>query len=129
MDSTDRTDSGNGATTAAAFSAFNDSFVKMLEHNRSIFEKMMSAMQEESLRFVNLRMEHTSKALQNSRDCQGLSGLISVQHDWLVDAARDYAEESRRFSDVMREIAAERANGMAEVAAHAASAGERMAAE
>ena len=112
MDTTEnkRTDTGNGAATAATatFSALNDSFMKMLEHNRSIFEKMMLAMHEESLRFVNLRMEHTSKALQSSRDCQGLTGLIGVQHDWLVDTARDYAEESQRFGDVMRDIAAER---------------------
>ncbi|HTT97213.1 MAG TPA: hypothetical protein VMF58_04140 [Rhizomicrobium sp.] len=122
------TDMGNGAATAT-FSALNDSFLRMLEHNRAIFEKMMLAMHEESLRFVNLRMEHTSKALQNSRDCQGLTGLITVQHDWLVDAARDYAEESKRFSDVMRDIAAERASEFADVAAQAThNVGERLAA-
>jgi hypothetical protein len=125
------TDASNGAATAASatLSALNDSFMKMVEHNRTIFEKMMVAMQEESLRFVNLRMEHTSKALQNSRECQGLTGLIGVQHDWLVDAARDYAEESQRFSGVMRDIAAERAIGLAEAASQASSSvGERLAA-
>jgi hypothetical protein len=122
------TDTGNGAATAT-LTALNDSFLKMLEHNRTIFEKMMLAMQEESLRFVNLRMEHTSKALQNSRDCHGLPGLLTVQHDWLVDAARDYAEESKRFGDVMRDIAAERTNEFADVAAQTThAAGERLAA-
>jgi hypothetical protein len=114
---------GNSANTAA-FHALNDSFVKMLEHNRSICERMMLAMQEESLRFVNLRLERTSKAIQDSRDCHGLTGLIGVQHDWLVDAARDYAEESRRFSDVMRDIAAEGASGLAEAASQAERAAQ-----
>ena len=78
---------------------------------------------------MNLRMEHTNKALQNSRDCQGLTGLITVQHDWLVDAARDYAEESKRFGDVMRDIASERASEFADMATQAThDVGERLAA-
>jgi hypothetical protein len=105
----------NGAS--ATFHAVNESFVKMWEHNRGMFEKMLLAMQEESLRFVNLRLEHTSKAIQSTRECHGLTGLLSVQHDWLVDIARDYAEESRRFGDVMRDIAQEGTNGLADVAA------------
>jgi hypothetical protein len=100
----------------ATLGAFNDSFVKALERNRSIMEKMLLAMQEESLRFVNLRMERTSKAIQSARDCHGLTGLIGVQHDWLVDAARDYAEEGRRFGDVFRDIAVEGANGFSKAA-------------
>jgi hypothetical protein len=105
----------------ATLGAFNDSFMKVMERNRCIMEKMLLAVQEESLRFVNLRMEHTGKAIQHARDCQGLTGLVAVQHDWLVDVARDYAEEGRRFGDVMRDIAAESANGFAKDATQAAS--------
>ena len=124
-------DAGNAAATQARkpLGAISDSFLKVLEHNRVIFEKMMLAMHEQSLRFVNLRMERTSKALQDSRDCHGLTGLMTVQHDWLVDAARDYAEESKRFGDVMRDIAAERASEMADVAKQATNTvEERLAA-
>src|SRR5262249_46137621 len=111
-------DAGNDAAsaTSATFHALNESFVNMWEHNRSLLERMMLAMQEESLRFVNLRLEHTSKAIRNARDCHGLTGLVGVQHEWLVDIARDYAEESRRFGEVMRDIAAEGTNGLAEAA-------------
>ncbi|HVV65213.1 MAG TPA: hypothetical protein VHC42_07075 [Rhizomicrobium sp.] len=109
-------DKGAIGAMGATLGAFNDSFVKALERNRSVMEKMLLAMQEESLRFVNLRMEHTSKAIRSARDCHGLTGLIGVQHEWLVDAARDYAQEGRRFGDAMRVIAAEGANGLAQSA-------------
>jgi hypothetical protein len=128
---TAHTTNGTIGSTGAAFDAVSGSFVKMLEHNRHVFEKMVLALQEESLRFVNLRLEHTSKAIQNSRDCQGLTGLFGAQHEWLMDAARDYAAESQRVGDVMREIAAEGASEVTEAASSArrfTETGERAAA-
>lgn len=133
MQATERGLRGNGdGANAMAFGALSDSFVKMMERNRTIAERMVLAVQEESLRFVNLRLERTSKAIRDSRECHGLTGLIGVQHEWLVDAARDYVEESRRFGDVIREIAAESAGEPGEAAAKSGdqvqSAAEQMAA-
>jgi hypothetical protein len=58
--------------------------------------------QEESLNLVNRRLEHTSHAIENSRDHQGFSGLLSVQQEWMLDFARDYAEHGKRVVDIMR---------------------------
>lgn len=100
----------------AAFDAFNAPFAKVMDQNRLIFQKMLHAMQEESLRFVNRRLEHTSHAIESSRDCQGLSGLMAVQQEFLMDLARDYADQTRRFADLVRELAEDGTSGFTEAA-------------
>lgn len=99
-----------------AFDTFNRPFVKVMDQNRAIFEKMLHAMQEESLRFVNRRLEHTSRAIEGSRDCQGVAGLMAVQQEFLMEMARDYAEQTRRFADLLRELTEDGTVGMAEAA-------------
>ena len=89
----------------AAFDAldmFGQPVVKVLDQNRTMFRKMMHAMQDESLRFVNRRLEHAGHAIESTRDCRDVSGLLAVQHEWLMDMARDYAEHTSRFTDMMR---------------------------
>jgi hypothetical protein len=106
------------STTAAmeAIDVFNGPMAKMVDQNRAIFQKMLRAMQEESLRFVNRRLEHTSRVIENSRDCQGVSGVMAVQQEWLIDIARDYAEQTKRFAELMRELAEDGTAGLAEAA-------------
>lgn len=116
------------STALAAFDAFNGPFTKMMDQNRVIFQKMMHAMHEESLRFVNRRLEHAGRAIESSRDCQGVTGLIAVQQEFLMDMARDYAEQTRRFADLVRELAEDGSPGltaggaMSESFRHAAAA-------
>jgi hypothetical protein len=100
----------------AAFDAVNGPLAKVLDQNRMIFQKMMHAMHEESLRFVNRRLEHTGHAIQSSRDCQGMMGLVAVQQEFLMDLARDYADQTRRFAELVRELAEDGTQGMADVA-------------
>jgi hypothetical protein len=80
-----------------------------------------------------MRLEHTSRALERSRECQGLSSLLTLQHEWLMDVARDYIELNKRFSDVVQEIAVQPAANASEVMAEAArkakATSERVAAE
>ena len=78
---------------------------RVMEHNRTMLQKMMHAVQEESLKFVNRRLEHTSHAIENSRDCQGVSDLLAIQQEWILDFARDYAGHTRRFAELMGELA------------------------
>jgi polysaccharide deacetylase 2 family uncharacterized protein YibQ len=100
-----------------AVSGVNNSLMKAFDQNRSIMQQLMRAMQEESLRFVNLRFEHTTRAIERSRDLQGLSGLITLQQDWLMDAARDFAEFNKRFGEVLHEVAEHGVDNMHELAA------------
>jgi 2',3'-cyclic-nucleotide 2'-phosphodiesterase (5'-nucleotidase family) len=118
---------------AEAISGVNSSLMKAFDQNRTIVQQLMRAMQEESLRFVSLRFEHTTRAIERSRDMQGLSGLITLQQDWLMDAARDFAEFNKRFGEVLHEVAEHGVDNMNEVAADTArtqksALGERAAA-
>jgi len=100
----------------SAFDAFNRPIAKVIDQNRLIFQKMLHAMQEESLRFVNRRLECTSRAIEHSRECHGVTGLIAVQQEYVMDIARDYAEQTRRFADLVRELAEDGTAQLSEVA-------------
>jgi hypothetical protein len=118
------------------FTTVNNSMVKALEQNRVITQNLFKAMQEESLRFMNTRLEHTSRTFEKSRECQGIPQLITLQHDWLMDIARDYAELNKRFGEVLHEMTEQTAERAADMVADASratqkaeNAAERVAAE
>jgi len=128
-DTTARGANGAGEVLAGV----NNTFMKAIDQNRSIVQHLIRAMQEESLRFVNMRFEHTTRAIERSRECQGLSGLISLQQDWMMDAARDFAEFNKRFGEVLHDVAEHGVDNMHDLSAETVRAqksglGERAAA-
>jgi len=69
----------------------------MIDWNRSLMAKA----QEESLRFINRRLEHNTKTLESLRESKGLSEVIAAEQDWLASAARlcrGHAEIQRHAS-------------------------------
>lgn len=96
------------------FSTLNGSIAKMIEWNRSLMEKTLRTTQEESLRFINRRLERNARMLESLRDSQGLSGLIAAEQDWWVCAARDYVEGTEKFGGMLLELAANGARNVAE---------------
>jgi hypothetical protein len=100
--------------TLAAFDAFNGPIAKVLDHNRLMFQKMMHVMRQESLHFVNRRLEHAGRALESSRDCHGVMGLVAVQQEYLMEMARDYAEQARRLADLVQDLGADGASEISE---------------
>ena len=119
-----------------AFATVNSSLIKAIDQNRAITQNLLKAVQDESLRFMNMRLEHTSRAFEKSRECQGLSQFISLQHDWLMDVARDYAELNKRFGEVFHEMTEQSVEHASDMVADASrvqhktqSAAERAAAE
>jgi hypothetical protein len=114
----------------------NNSLMKAFEQNRVITQNLFKAMQEESLRFMNTRLEHTIRAFEKSRECQGIPQLVTLQHDWLMDIARDYAELNKRFGEVLQEMTEQTADHASDLVADASrvaqkteKAAERAAAE
>lgn len=87
------------------FDVFGEPMARLMDQNWSMFQKMMHAMREESLEFVNRRLEQTSHAIESSRDCEGISDLMSIQQEWMVNFARDYADQTKRFADLVRDFA------------------------
>lgn len=88
------------------FSTLNGTFAKMIDRNRSLVEKTMRTTQEESLRFINRRLERNAKTLESLRDSRGLGELITAEQDWLVCAARDYVEGTEKFGEILLDLAA-----------------------
>jgi len=84
---------------------FSGPMARLMDHNWSMFQKMMQAVREESFGFVNRRLEQTSQAIENSRDCNGLSDIFAIQQEWMVNFARDYAEQTKRFAELVRDLA------------------------
>jgi hypothetical protein len=103
-----------------AFDMFSGPMTQLMDQNWSMFQKIMHAVQEESLSLVNRRLEHTSHAIESSRECEGISGLISVQQEWMLDFARDYAEHSKRFAEIMRGAAEDGASRVTEASSQMA---------
>ena len=99
-----------------AFGMFSGPMARIMDHNWSLFHKTMLAMQDESLRFFNRRLEHTSHIIENSRDFHGISGLMQLHQEWIVDCARDYSEQATRFAQLVRELAADSAERLVEAA-------------
>jgi hypothetical protein len=96
-----------------------------MDRNRAVAQTLMRAMHDESMRFVNTRMEHTARAIERGRDCQGLSALITLQQEWLLEVARDYAELNRRLGNVLQEATEHGAEHALDPAQDAAQAAKR----
>jgi hypothetical protein len=105
-----------------AFATVNSSLMKAIDQNRVITQNLLKAMQDESVRFMNKRLEHTTTTFEKSRECQGLSQLISLQHDWLMDIARDYAELNKRFGEVFHEMTEQSVEHASDMVAEASRA-------
>jgi len=100
------TEAASHVDNAADNLAFiHTSFSRIFEQNSQIFEQMMRAAHEESLRFVNKRLERTSHALEDCRQVDGFPGLMRIQQEWLLKLAEDYFEETQRFGDILRDFA------------------------
>ena len=98
-----------------AFDVFSGPMTRIMDHNWSLFHRTVQAMQEESLRFVNRRLEHTSHIIENSRDFHGVAGLMQLQQEWLLDCARDYSEQATRLAQLVRDLAVDSTERLAEV--------------
>ena len=97
------------------FDVFSGPMTRIMDHNWSLFHRTVQAMQEESLRFVNRRLEHTSHIIENSRDFHGVAGLMQLQQEWLLDCARDYSEQATRLAQLVRDLAVDSTERLAEV--------------
>jgi hypothetical protein len=104
-----------------AFASMNSSFMKAIDKNRTITQNLFQAMQEESLRFMNQRLEHTSRCFERGRDVQGLPALMALQHEWFMDMAHDYAELNKRLGEALQEATEQSVEHVNEVVADAAT--------
>ena len=100
MDTTTATETG----PAKAVSDFSEQLAQTAHSQRALVAEITSFAKDETKRFFNLRMDRTSTALEKLQSCQGLSGLIGVQQEWLRDLMQDYADLTQRNASALRGI-------------------------
>lgn len=83
-------------------SQLGQSLAQTAESGRALVEEMTLFAKDESLRFVNLRLERNGTALDRLQNCQGIPGLIGVQQEWLRDLLQDYTGQSMRWMGALR---------------------------
>jgi hypothetical protein len=88
-----------------AVSQLNESMAQTAESQRALFQDMTHFAKEESLRFMNLRLERNGVALDKLQNCHGLPGLLSVQQEWLRDFVQDYMSQNMRLAGAFRGMA------------------------
>jgi hypothetical protein len=100
------TDSPNPLDPAQAASQLGESLSQTLaqtgESQRALVKEMTGFAKDESLRFVNMRLERNGAALDKLQHCQGIPGLIGVQQEWLRDLLQDYTGQSMRILGAWR---------------------------
>jgi hypothetical protein len=99
------TDRFPDADSPKAVSQFSESMAQTAESQRALVQDMTHFAKEESLRFMNLRLERNGAALDKLQNCRGLPGLLGVQQEWLRDLVQDYMSQNMRLAGAFRGVA------------------------
>ena len=92
----------NSSDTDQTVSQLGQSLAQTTESGRALVEGMSIFAKDESLRFVNLRLERNGAVLDKLQTCAGLPGLIGVQQEWLRDLLQDYTGQNMRWMGALR---------------------------
>jgi phasin protein len=84
--------------------SLDNPFSAAMDGGRSIFEKGFRSLNEEALRFVNQRLEHTSRTLEQYRNCHSPAEFASAQQEWFAETVRDFYGETLRVSETIRKM-------------------------
>jgi hypothetical protein len=90
------------------FAIFNGSLANAMNHNRSVIEQSMRAWHEETLRFINRRLEENATAIEGCQKCDNLADLLALQQKRMAQAALDFFDESVRMGETMHKLAMEK---------------------
>lgn len=115
------------ATASDNFAPFMGPLMKLMDQNRALLEKSVRMVHEESLQFVNRRLERNAHALEQLKDCQGLSGLLTIEQEWLADSLRDYLEQSQKIAQTFFQMTEEETTNAREAGRAASRASGAMA--
>ena len=71
---------------------------------QSAFENVAHTFQEESLHFVDQRLQHNRDAIEHCRECKDYSDVLAIQQQWFADLTRDYYDETLRIGEAIRKL-------------------------
>ena len=63
---------------------------------------------EETLRFINRRLEENATAIEGCQKCDNLADLLALQQKRMAQAALDFFDESVRMGETMHKLAMEK---------------------
>ncbi|HEY3637997.1 MAG TPA: hypothetical protein VGK90_07565 [Rhizomicrobium sp.] len=109
--------------SAFSLDIFGSPMARLMDHNWSMFQKIMHAMREESFQFVNRRLDQTTQAIESSRESGGISNLLAIQQEWIVNFVEDYAEQTKRFAEMVRDLAEEETSNISRTASEVTERG------
>ena len=89
---------------AKAVSQLSESMAHTAESHRALIQEMTVFAKDESLRFVNLRLERNGQTMDKLQNCHGIPGLIGVQQEWLRDFVQDYMGQNMRLAGAFRGV-------------------------
>jgi hypothetical protein len=92
-------------TATDTVSNLTEQLAQTAESQRALVNEITVFAKDETLRFLNLRMDRNSAALEKLQTCQGLAGLIGVQQEWLRDLMQDYSDLGQRNASALRGVA------------------------
>lgn len=88
----------------------------LMKNAQATMDSGYRAISDETLHFINKRLEHNSEIIEQCRDCTDVGALMIAQQKWMMDLAHDYYDEAVRMSEVTRKMIA---TGLGENAARA----------
>ena len=83
---------------------FARSFEQALEQQRSLWEQVTRFARDESYRFGSRQLEHANKALDVMHNSPDMPAMVGAHHGWLRELVRDYADQSIRTGEMMRDL-------------------------
>ena len=88
-----------------AIAGLSQSLEKTFDQNRMLWSEMARFTRNESMRFVQLQMDHANHAFAQIDSRRDLSSLIGAQQEWFKETMQDYASQSLRYAEMMRMLA------------------------
>jgi len=101
--------------------SMDGAFGALMKNARAAFESSYKEFSEETLAFLNKRLEHNSEAIEQCRACKDVSALMSAQQKWLMELAHDYFDEAVRMNEVTRKVVANGFGSIGNGAGHSAN--------
>jgi hypothetical protein len=96
-----RTDTTHGNEIAGTLAR---SFEQTLEQQRSLWEQMSRFARDESYRIGSRQLDHANKAFEHMHNGQGVTGMVNAHQDWMRKLVHDYADQSIRYSEMLRDL-------------------------
>jgi hypothetical protein len=87
--------------SSESFAGLNDSILEGMGHTRDVLLSRITAFQQETLNFVNHRLERDADLVREYRQCRTIMDVMAVQQKWLAHMGEDYLREWVKLTQAM----------------------------